>query len=786
MRGSIDLGARADAEILLTRMIEEALDAFHRRLIVITGENSNDVLTFLILKHRALKMLKGINGDNIIYVDHYSEESEQFKMLVDVLENSGVPKECVRHYPYEESHKILGTTNDILIMEMSVGARPNDIGRLVETVRGGGLIILYNLDLKVDKPWETSIHRNLLFSLHPQKSLNKRFEEFFVKKLLEAQGVWILDNWKIVKGDFLNPPKIIRERPKIPEKSKFLKKLYELALTEDQVKALQMIEETIGRERHRRSALLITSNRGRGKSALLGLSAVMLLYLGVRKIIITAPNSEESQIVFGMIERGLEALGESFLKEVREGMPRIRCKRGGIEFNLPQKALRESADVLMVDEAAGIPVPILFAFTERFPKVIFASTIHGYEGAGRGFSLRFLRALRQNKEIVLHKIEIKEPIRYAPNDPIEKWLYDTLLLDAEPADISEDVIEEIRPEECKYEKVDLDRWFKLDERKLREFIGIYVLAHYRNRPDDLLILGDAPHHSARAVIAKSGEIIGALHVAEEGEMSSEAINLVLTGNPPPGNLIPSCIIKYYPPYSNFAQLKGMRVVRIAVHPSLIGKGIGSLAIRNLCDEARSEGFDWVGASFGADKVLLNFWLKNGFIPVHISPMRNIVSGEYSVVVVKPLSMRAESLMREVYMEFKIRLLNSLSDTYFSLEPEVAVQLLGINMWDHLEKPSLTKSQIERLFSYAKGSLSYEGACDAVKQILMAHFLSSGSSRLALDPKDEVKLVARCLQCRSWDRVANVVKVSSIDLKYEMREHMEALIKHYCGLNSSHL
>lgn len=120
-----------------------------------------------------------------------------------------------------------------------------------------------------------------------------------------------------------------------------------------------------------------------------------------------------------MIERGLRELGEDFIKEVYEGPPRIKCKRGIVEFNLPQKLLKE-ADVLIVDEAAGIPVPMLFAFTERFRKVIFASTIHGHEGAGRGFSLRFLRALQQNREINLYKIELKEPIRYAPNDPVEE------------------------------------------------------------------------------------------------------------------------------------------------------------------------------------------------------------------------------------------------------------------------------------------------------------------------------------------------------------------------------
>ncbi|MBS7606500.1 MAG: GNAT family N-acetyltransferase [Candidatus Bathyarchaeia archaeon] len=774
--GTLDVEERAKAQNLITQMIEEALDAFHRRLVVLSGEDLIDVLTFLILKHRALRILRDGEAGDIVYVDYYEDSGEVFKSLLERLETSGFSKESIKHFSYEESNKLLGTTNDILIMDMGRGARPNDIGRLIETVRGGGLIILYNLNLKADRPWETTLHKSLVHPPYQLGDLKTRFERFFVRKLLEAQGVWILEGWRILKGELLHPPKAAKRQLEIAsEEIKVPKRLYRLALTEEQAKALQMVEELM--RRREKDVLLVTSNRGRGKSALLGLSAAMLLHFGAGRIIITAPTSEESQIIFGMIEKGLNALNERFFREQRDELPRIRCKRGTVEFMLPQKALREEADILMVDEAAGIPVPLLFAFTERFPKIIFASTIHGYEGAGRGFSLRFLKALQESKGINLFKIELREPIRYAPNDPIEGWLYSALLLDAEPADIDAIKLSETRAEEYKYEKVDLDRWFEM-EGKLREFVGIYVLAHYRNRPDDLLILGDSPHHSARIITAKSGEIVAALHLAEEGRMDEETINLVLAGNPPSGNLIPSCIVKYYPPYKGFAHLRGLRIVRIAVHPELTDRGIGSLALKNLSEEAEREGFDWIGASFGADRLLLNFWLKNGFIPVHLSPMRNIVSGEYSVIVVKPLSVNAKEVIKNLYMEFKVRLLNSLPDTYFNLEPEVAAQLLSINKWSHLEKPNLTPSQKDRLISYIQESLAYEGACDAVREILLAHFISSGELRTKLEQKIEVALIARCLQCRSWGRTAYIVGMRPAELKNSMRKYIKSIIEHY--------
>jgi len=762
---------RARAERLLTEMMREALEAFHRRLVVTSGENSEEVIAFLIQKH---SKLKGKDEESIVYVAPDEEDSSDFKILLEKLKETGFPPENVRRYTYAESNRLLGTTNDFLILDMRLGARPNDIGRLVETVRGGGLIILHNLNLNVEKPWDTSIHRSFLVPPYSLEDINIRFERYFVRKLLEAQSVWILDGWKVLKGELLHASKSVREKPKLPEQSRVPKKIHRLALTQDQAEALQTLEEVVNEEG--RSVLVVTSNRGRGKSALLGLGAVTLLSLGARRILITAPGREEVQVVFEMVEKGLKTMNKKAVKEHYDGwITRIKCKLGVVDFSHPHKALSEKADVLMVDEAAGIPVPLLFKFTQRFPKVIFASTIHGYEGAGRGFSLRFLKTLEESKDVNLHRVELKEPIRYAPGDPVEEWLYETLLLDAEPAEINRD---KIKIEDCIYEKVNLDLWFEKDEEKLREFIGIYVLAHYRNRPDDLLILGDAPHHSARSVKTKSGEIIAALHLAEEGRMPEEIVNLIFAGNPPSGNLVPSCVVKYYPPYRDFAKLRGLRIVRIAVHPDLLGRGLGSLTVKNLCDEAESEGFDWVGAGFGADRLLLNFWLKNGFIPLHISPMRNIISGEFSVVVVKPLNRKAESIVREVYREFKVRFLESLPDAYYNLDPYVAAQLLNVHRWDVLEAPRLTPSQRERLLRYVQGSLAYEGVCDAVRQVLLAHFLSSGKPKFKLEFKAEVELISRCLQCRSWDRTADIVKIHPADLKIDVRLNVGRLAAHY--------
>lgn len=762
---------RLVVERWLTEMMKEALKAFHRRLLVVRGEEAVDVLAHIIVKHKAIR---GEGDERVIFVDNGENgEASVYEELIKKLGEMGYPTGNVKHYEYDDTHRIMGTTNDILILDMSRGARPNDIGRLIETVRGGGLAILHNLDLKADKPWSTIIHKKLASPPYTERDLKTRFEKFFVRKILENPCAWILENWRIVKGEFLNPNRVAREKAVPPKRSRIPQPILRLALTREQLEALESFEFL---DIKKRGLIVLISNRGRGKSALLGLGAAALLSFGFEKVIVTAPACEEVQTVFEMAERGLSSIGERVKHErINDLVYRITCKKGVLEFIPPYKTIGEIADAILVDEAGGIHVSLLFQIAEKFPKAVFASTVHGYEGAGRGFSLRFLKSIEKLEDVKPHIIELKEPIRYAPEDPVEKWLYDALLLNAEPAELEN---EQFNIENCVYEEPNLDLWFERDEEHLRQFVGIYVLAHYRNRPDDLLILGDAPHHSARAVLSPSGKVIVALQVDEEGLMSEELVEQVLTGKPPSGHLIPSCIVKYNPQYRAFSELKGLRVVRIAVHPELMGMGLGSLALERLCEEAEREGFEWVGASFGANAELVDFWLKNSFVPVHISPMRNVASGEFSVIVVKPLNEKVQNIVRDIHREFKLRLFEALPDTYFNLEPQVAARLLKKQGWTNREALMLSASQHGRLIQYSDGKLAYEGACDAVKQLLKVHFLSSGEARMDLEVDAEAKLIARCLQARSWGHVTRAFKTQSANLKAEVRSHIKKMATFY--------
>jgi tRNA(Met) C34 N-acetyltransferase TmcA len=283
----VDAEGKLGVERALANLIKEAIRAFHRRLLVVFGREALDVIAYVILRHY---VLKGGGDEKVVFVD-WGEDETAYNKLIEKLGEEAYPIGNVRHYTYEDTHRIMGTTNDILILDMGKGARPNDIGRLIETVKGGGLAILYNLDLKAEKPWNTSVHRKLASPPYAESDLKNRFERFFVRKL-ENPSVWILEGWRIVKGKLLNPSRAKREKSAPPRKSKIPEQIFRLALTREQMEALRTFELLAGKKR---GIIVFISDRGRGKSALLGLGAAALLALGHERIIVTAPHARKSK-----------------------------------------------------------------------------------------------------------------------------------------------------------------------------------------------------------------------------------------------------------------------------------------------------------------------------------------------------------------------------------------------------------------------------------------------------------------------------------------------------------
>ena len=712
-------------------------------------------------------------------VDHYVDNINRrpsMLYVVDSLEQGTLGFEGLKRFneclsskmdfkviSYLDTESVMGLTYDILILDVTEELRPNDLGRLIETVRGGGFIVMLAPPLKSWIDNVTRFQRKLLVPPYSESDLKRLFTRRFIAKLSGHRGIWLVD-LDAEEVTYNSPPKLEAARAEVerPVGSVFDEELYAMAKTNDQVKVLMMMEALA---KEKKCVLVLTANRGRGKSAALGIGLAGILSSSKKRfnVVVTAPTVYNVQVLFEFLKRALEKLQVKFEVEERQNLIRaVYSRKGRVEYVQPYEAATASAKLVVVDEAAGIPVHLLLRIRRNFRRAVFSSTIHGYEGAGRGFSLRFLSALKKESKAPLLEVVMREPIRYSSGDPIEEWLYDTLLLDAEPAKL------EGEPAKLTYEEANLEEWFLRKEEDLREFIGIYVLAHYRNRPDDVAILGEAPHHFARLLRSSDGAIVSAIHLAKEGGLENQLIEEILAGYEPSGNVIPSLAVKYYPPYRYFAKYVGWRIVRIAVHPQLIGRGLGSLALDEICDEAVAADVDWIGAGFGVTKQLLNFWVKNSFIPIHISPTRNPASGEYSVLVVKPLSRRAQRVVELMNVEFKLRFAESLYDTYFDLEPDVARMLLtspyGLSDYDL----NLTKSQLARIRAYVNGIVTYEAANDAISRLVKAHFTLRADRKVALDEVEEELLVSKSLQGRNWGDAARACRFPSSKIKSVIR------------------
>ena len=778
----------------IVRNLIRCIEARYRLLIVLSGDDPISIgiiCSDLIIKFSKVLKKKYGRDARVLYVFH--DEFPEARVKKDVV------KRLVKRFTknleleiaiYEESERFLGTTYQGLIMDIAHSLKPNDIGRLIGIVEGGGLIILLTPN------WDDWHNRKNLFQLtltvpqHPEPRFV--FTKWFKSILLAEQGIFIYDADKgeIIKKSSIPKIKYSKYEIKIPVHKLFPDELYKLALTQDQVEVINLIEHLVKKPTKLRTSIVIVADRGRGKSCAVGIGVVGLIQqlLKVKnrvRVAVTAPSLLSVQSMMTLAAKALETLGMRYRKIMKSGqILELRGDRYSIEYWEPIHIPKLRVDIAIVDEAAGIAVPLLHQIWKNHRRSIFATTIHGYEGAGRGFSVRFLKRLKEDPNTELHMYEMEEPIRYAKDDPVEKWQFRALLLDAEPDELSDEDLKHIEKGEFEYLKLDPHELFtRENEKLLRSLFGIYVLAHYRNEPDDLGMMADAPHHSIRALRLPSGKIVAAAQLAEEGPIPDNYIDDLLRGGKIPGNILPDRLLKHLR-IRDIAKGRGWRIVRIAVHPSVQGRGIGSHMLKELEKEAREREYEWVGSGFGATEELLNFWIKNNYVPVHISPDRNPVSGEFTVLVIKPLKEEWKRIVEVMAREFRKKLLESLHDPYKHLEIGVTHRLLLINEGtESIKTPPLSLIQIDRLMTYVLGPMTYEACSDIMHILAKYYWIQNKNSRPSLGEFQEKLLIAKALQGRSWDEIAKELEKTRHRLINEMRKIAKEFLRYYYGIQN---
>jgi tRNA(Met) cytidine acetyltransferase len=553
--------------------------------------------------------------------------------------------------PPGQAKRWLGRELEALVLDAHAGFDPDAFGAVSGAVRGGGLVILLTPPVADWPALPDPEHARI--AVFPQRpdELTGRFIRRLAAVITSSPDLTLLE-----QGRPLPPPAAGTAGPPDPagprEDGPWR--------TEDQRLAVLAVERVA--RGHRRRPLVLTSDRGRGKSAAFGIAAARIMADGPARILVTGPRVEAVRPVL----RHAAAL----LPGADADRMRVSSGRAVLEYRAPDALARErpEADLLLVDEAAAVPVPLLERLLARYARVAFASTVHGYEGSGRGFTLRFHRTLDRETP-GWRALRLQAPVRWARDDPVERLVFRALLLDADappPGVIGP-------PGDWRVERVDRDA-LAVDEAGLSETFGLLVLAHYRTRPFDLRQLLDAPNVSLYT-LRDAGRLLGTALVAREGSLPTVLAREIRGGRRRVrGHLIPQSLEAHLG-LTGAAGLSGDRIMRIAVHPDVQGRGIGTRLVEALVTRAREDGCDWVGASFGGTPGLIGFWRRSGLVPVRVGFTREAVSGSHSVMVMQGLSQAG----RAVVAAGRERLLSGtphlLSGPLRELDPALAAALL---------------------------------------------------------------------------------------------------------------
>ncbi len=621
---------------------------------------------------------------------------------------SPIPAHRATHY--------LGQECRALVIDTFAGLDPDALGALSGTLVGGGLFCLLTPPPQDWPSYPDPYRRRIQVAGWPESAVGGRYLARLARLLSADPHGLRLDQQAPLR---LPRPLPAPPPPPAPDDPH--------CATRDQQRAVEAVLKTaLGARRH---PTVLTADRGRGKSAALGIAAARLLQAGRRRILITAPHPQASRAVFQH--------ATALLPGARGGPTRLHWQQGAMRFLAADALLSErpAADLILVDEAAALPTPILAAILEHWPRVAYATTLHGYEGSGRGFALRF-QAHLQRRSRGWRTVHLRQPIRWAEGDPVEALIDRLLLLDAE-AGPTRDAPPPHAPE-------DRDRLAN-DEPRLRRLFGLLVDAHYRTRPSDLRHLLDGPNLSV--FIQGEGEAVSACAlVAREGGFEEEFAEAVWRGERRPhGHLLPESMAVHLG-LAEAPRLQGARVVRLAVHPRRQRQGLGSALLQALCRWAEVQGLDYLGTSFGATPELIRFWRANGLLPIRLSLSRSAVSGEHSVLMLRPLTPAGERLLAAARTAFAEQLPHALSDHLRELDPERVDALLpGLPPMAGRERPA-------ELRAYAHHRRLLEAAM-APLTVAAWRALTTPALRRRLEPCHRHGLILRLLQKRPWDECA---------------------------------
>lgn len=529
------------------------------------------------------------------------------------------PAGFTRVSPQPIAH-LLGREARVLVFDARESLHPDVLAASAGVLRGGGELVL----LLPSDPMQMAPAERLLAYGQVSADVGHRF---MARLLAQLDAPWIdHDRMDECQSDQQNQP-VKPLRLAAPAEN------FQLLDAQQQF-AEQLAERSIEYQ-----PLLLTADRGRGKSTALGEGVVRALEQGIASVLISAPSRAAVNSLFARIE--------ARLPQAKWQGDVLHCEHGEVRWLPLQRLLEEQPETpcLIVDEAASVAGQVLRRLVERYPRLVLSSTVHGYEGSGRGFLLRFKHWLAANYPQAEH-VQLAQPVRWAEDDPLEAWLNHALLLDVEAPTLH------APSRQLSVSRLD-QAALADDEARLQQVFALLVSAHYQTRPSDLQQLLDAPGLQSWVVCdgAQDGAVVGVLLAVEEGGFSPELAQAVCAGERRPrGHLLLQSLAQHAG-LCEAPSLRALRVMRIAVQADCRRAGVGQLLLTALREHALARSVDVLGTSFGVQSALLPFWQAADFVPVRLGHKPDPASGTYALQMLSPVTDAGQRLVDKATARF---------------------------------------------------------------------------------------------------------------------------------------
>ncbi|WP_169302998.1 GNAT family N-acetyltransferase [Thalassotalea mangrovi] len=607
----------------------------------------------------------------------------------------------------------LGQENRLLVIDARQGFNPDAIAALSGTIIGGGVVVVII---------DTQITADSISLTHFIGGIENR-SNCLALNLTSANE----------KSEWLAPLTRMLTFHDVASDLRSLPDLSDGAVNQAQQEVVAGIVKVASGKRDR--PMVLTADRGRGKTTALALASRYYLQqhstsAQLIKIVITAPTPQAVATYFRHLQDSegwqVNGLAAQFAGHQVKFMP--------LEQLIEEK---QDCHLLLVDEAAGIPIPQLLSLSKQYHRLVFASTVHGYEGAGRGFTHKFLPYLRATYPGT-RLAQLREPVRWSVNDELEQLLFERFFLNASLAELPSVASLPITAQQLRY------RWghgrdLLDDEQLFSQVIALLVSAHYQTKPSDLKLILDDPNlvlglqFSELSTAEQQAErsdttgnnhlLVGVVLLLFEGGLAPELVEKISRGERRiPGHFTPQSLLTQANADWAFAYTYG-RIVRIAVHPDLQNQGLGQQLLSASEQYAIERDINGLSTSFGVNSTLFNFWYQAGFQIARLGFSRDKASGEHSVLMLKALTPGLRSQAKRLQQQWRENLPGYLSDEFKTLPASLMAMMLSASSDQQnlgvAGERDIDADNLQQLQRFIDGSRQYSYCVPALHKLLMS-------------------------------------------------------------------